>query len=107
MRSLFRIRLPIVGWNLVNADAHAIMFDGGQYPFELVGSPHYDRLRFGAAYEGLRRSIDIVVALLGLALLLPVLAAAAIAISLNSPGPPLYFQERVRRYGLPFPLLQL
>jgi lipopolysaccharide/colanic/teichoic acid biosynthesis glycosyltransferase len=58
-------------------------------------------------YEDVRRVIDVIVALLGLVLLLPFLAAAAVAIIFDSPGSPLYFQQRVGRYGRHFRLLKL
>jgi len=60
-----------------------------------------------AAYDAVQRAIDILVALVGLVLLLPVLAAAAVAVAIDSPGSPLYFQERVGRYGLPFRIVKL
>ncbi len=44
-----------------------------------------------------KRCLDVILAGLGLALALPVLAAAALAIKLTSPGPVLFAQER---YGL-------
>ncbi|HEX8689236.1 MAG TPA: sugar transferase, partial [Solirubrobacterales bacterium] len=53
------------------------------------------------------RVFDFVVAALALALLSPVLAIAAIAIKLGSPGPVIYRQRRVGRDGREFELLKL
>ncbi|HYM54107.1 MAG TPA: sugar transferase [Solirubrobacteraceae bacterium] len=54
-----------------------------------------------------RRSVDIVVSSLALALSAPLLAAAMIAIRLESPGPVIYRQRRAGRDGRPFDLLKL
>jgi lipopolysaccharide/colanic/teichoic acid biosynthesis glycosyltransferase len=55
----------------------------------------------------LRRGIDVAGALVGLVLAAPVLAAAAIAIRLGSPGHAIYRQRRVGRDGAPFDLYKL
>jgi exopolysaccharide biosynthesis polyprenyl glycosylphosphotransferase len=54
----------------------------------------------------LKRCIDIAASSLALALLMPLLAATAIAIKLTSRGPILFKQERVGRYGRPFHMLK-
>jgi lipopolysaccharide/colanic/teichoic acid biosynthesis glycosyltransferase len=54
-----------------------------------------------------RRLFDIVVAAVGLALASPVLAVAAIAIRLESPGHVLYRQRRVGRHGREFDVIKL
>jgi exopolysaccharide biosynthesis polyprenyl glycosylphosphotransferase len=51
-----------------------------------------------------KRSLDIALSLLLLALTLPVMAMAALAVRLDSPGPILYRQERVGLHGKPFTL---
>jgi len=55
----------------------------------------------------LRRLVDIVVSALTLALAAPVLALAAVAIRLESPGPVLFRQLRVGQNGHPFEVLKL
>lgn len=50
----------------------------------------------------LKRTLDIAVAALGLALLMPVFAVVALLIKLDSPGPVFFRQERVGRFGRPF-----
>ncbi len=53
------------------------------------------------------RVLDVLVAVCGLALSSPVLAVAAVAIRVTSPGPLLFRQERVGRQGRPFTVLKL
>jgi len=55
----------------------------------------------------IRRAIDVVVSAALLVLGLPLLAAATIAIRLESPGPALYRQRRVGLDGRPFDMLKL
>jgi lipopolysaccharide/colanic/teichoic acid biosynthesis glycosyltransferase len=54
-----------------------------------------------------KRLLDLIGALLGLALLWPLLAIAAIGIRLSSPGPVLHRARRAGRYGVPFEMLKL
>jgi lipopolysaccharide/colanic/teichoic acid biosynthesis glycosyltransferase len=54
----------------------------------------------------LRRSVDVVVSLLLLAVLVPVLLAVAVAVRLDSPGPVLYRAVRVGRGGGQFRMLK-
>ena len=55
----------------------------------------------------MRRLLDVLFACAGLCALAPVLAIAALAIKLDTPGPALYWQERVGRYGRVFRLVKL
>lgn len=55
----------------------------------------------------MNRPLEFVVALLLLVLFSPVLAAAAILIAIDSPGPVLFRQERVGRSMRPFHILKL
>ena len=55
----------------------------------------------------LRRAFDVVVAGLALALASPVLAAAIVAIRLETPGHPIYRQRRIGMDGRPFDVLKL
>lgn len=61
----------------------------------------------GDLRPGLPRSLEIVVSAFGLVVAAPLLAIAAVAILLTSPGPALFRQERVGRFGRPFLLLKL
>jgi lipopolysaccharide/colanic/teichoic acid biosynthesis glycosyltransferase len=55
----------------------------------------------------IRRLVDIAVSALVLLLSAPVLAAAALAIKLESPGPVIYRQRRVGQHGRQFDVLKL
>jgi lipopolysaccharide/colanic/teichoic acid biosynthesis glycosyltransferase len=55
----------------------------------------------------LRRAFDVVVAAFGLVVGAPVMAAAALAIRLESPGPVVYRQLRVGKDGREFDMLKL
>jgi lipopolysaccharide/colanic/teichoic acid biosynthesis glycosyltransferase len=57
--------------------------------------------------KGLPRAADLTIAVIGLAILSPLLLAAAIAIKLESRGPVLYRQRRVGRDGHIFELFKL
>lgn len=54
----------------------------------------------------LKRAFDIIVATLGLLLLAPLLAAIAILVRLDSPGPAFFCQQRVGRFGREFTILK-
>jgi lipopolysaccharide/colanic/teichoic acid biosynthesis glycosyltransferase len=54
----------------------------------------------------LKRLFDIIVSGLGLLALSPLLAAAALAVKLTSPGPVFFRQERIGRGGKPFFILK-
>jgi lipopolysaccharide/colanic/teichoic acid biosynthesis glycosyltransferase len=56
--------------------------------------------------RALKRTIDILGSALGLIMLSPVLVVIALAIKLSSPGPVLYRQKRIGRYGVPFTCLK-
>jgi exopolysaccharide biosynthesis polyprenyl glycosylphosphotransferase len=58
--------------------------------------------RGGRWMEGTKRALDVVLASIGLLAGLPVLALAAIAIRLDSPGPVLFGQERMGQGGKTF-----
>jgi len=49
-----------------------------------------------------KRAFDLVCAVLGLLLLAPLLLAVAVWIKLDSPGPVIFRQQRVGRFGVPF-----
>ncbi len=55
----------------------------------------------------IRRTVDIAVSALALALTSPMLVAAMVAIRLESPGPAIYRQRRVGRHGREFDVLKL
>src|SRR6187431_1817474 len=60
------------------------------------------RRQAASAREIFKRGFDLVVASLGLVLCLPFLALIALLIRLDSPGPVIFRQKRIGRYGDPF-----
>ncbi len=58
------------------------------------------------AYTVLKRSFDLVLAVLGVVLLSPMLLTIAFLVKLTSPGPILFRQKRVGRHGKQFTLLK-
>jgi lipopolysaccharide/colanic/teichoic acid biosynthesis glycosyltransferase len=60
-----------------------------------------------ASWHRYKRAIDIVIAALATFVVLPVMALAAIAIAVVSPGSPLFLQERVGKDGRRFKLFKL
>lgn len=52
--------------------------------------------------EVVRRTLDVLIATLGLILLSPLFVLLAICIKLDTPGPILYHAKRIGRYGKPF-----
>jgi exopolysaccharide biosynthesis polyprenyl glycosylphosphotransferase len=59
------------------------------------------------SYLAIKRLMDILMALTGLILTIPVLLFFCIAIKLETPGPAFYFQERVGRNGKYFKVIKL
>jgi exopolysaccharide biosynthesis polyprenyl glycosylphosphotransferase len=57
--------------------------------------------------ERVKRAFDFAASLLGLILLAPVLALVAIMVKMSSPGPVIFTQERIGRYGKPFQILKI
>lgn len=72
-----------------------------------AGLHEFDEIPLSLADRFVKRSIDVVGALVGLAIFLPVLLIAAIAVKLDSPGPVLFTQERVGQCGRKFRILKL
>ena len=72
-------------------------------PTTPLGSPARHRLGYAAS----KRLLDVAAAAVGLLLLSPLLAAAAVAVKLSSPGPVLFRQERVGLDGAPFTMFKL
>lgn len=62
-------------------------------------------MTMGAGYAG-KRVLDVVGASLGLLLLLPLLAAVAALVRIDSPGPVLFRQVRVGQGGRPFRIIK-
>ena len=62
--------------------------------------------RSRAGYRAAKRAMDVLASVLGLVLVSPILAVAALAVRLTSPGPVLFRQVRVGQHGRPFEILK-
>jgi len=71
-----------------------------------IGRRHYLDFAPTARVSGLKRALDLIVAVIGLVLLVPLLVAIAIAIKVDSPGSTLYGQVRVGKDGRHFRMLK-
>jgi lipopolysaccharide/colanic/teichoic acid biosynthesis glycosyltransferase len=60
-----------------------------------------------SGYDRVARALDLTIAVPGALVSLPVVAAAAVAIRLESPGNPIYTQTRIGRGGMPFEIYKL
>lgn len=76
----------------------------GRVELEHLSESTFGTLSPISAYMALKRGIDTLVALITLIVLFPVLAALAIVIRLNSPGPAIFRQQRMGYRGQPFTL---
>jgi lipopolysaccharide/colanic/teichoic acid biosynthesis glycosyltransferase/GT2 family glycosyltransferase len=61
----------------------------------------------GVIYRAAKRAVDVIGSFLGLVLASPLLAALAVAIKLDSPGPVFFVQERIGENGRPFHMVKL
>ena len=101
-------RLALVGPLMLSARALAL---GAGF---LVGTIHFAGTLPGQRHPVIpgwkrmvKRGIDIVGALIGLLISIPVVAVAAVAIKLDSPGPVFYQQGRIGENGRPFHIVKL
>ena len=73
------------------------------YPSHLIYS---NELRRSPIYCALQRVMSVVLSAVGLVLCAPFLAAIALLVKLDSPGPVLFVQERIGKGGRRFPLVK-
>jgi lipopolysaccharide/colanic/teichoic acid biosynthesis glycosyltransferase len=62
---------------------------------------------FPARYRYAKRALDLFIGLVGLIVCAPIIAALALLVRLDSPGPAFFVQSRVGQYGRLFPILKL
>jgi exopolysaccharide biosynthesis polyprenyl glycosylphosphotransferase len=65
-----------------------------------------DGFTVGRSADALKRLADVVIGIAMLALTVPAMAVAALAIKLDSPGPVFYRQQRAGRFGKPFTIFK-
>lgn len=54
----------------------------------------------------IKRSIDILISIMAIIILIPVYIILAVLVKLSSPGPILFFQERIGKGGVPFKIIK-
>lgn len=79
----------------------------GRVEIEHLSENTFGSLIPGIVYAKVKRAADLAAALVALPMLLPLLAAAAVAIKLDSPGPILFRQERMGYRGNKFTIVKL
>ena len=65
----------------------------------LLGVKH---MSLSGPRSAVKRALDLIVAVIGLIITLPIMLLIAIAIKIDSPGPVLFVQERIGKNGQPF-----
>lgn len=104
-----------LGWDLEGTSAELVLSSrltdvaGPRIHFRPVeGLPliHVEIPQFEGGKHVLKRALDVAVCSVAIVLLLPLLAAVAIAIRAESPGAVIFRQERVGRNGRTFPMLK-
>lgn len=65
-----------------------------------------ERIRGGCVKTGIPRGVEMILALGGLIVSSPLLLVGAVLVRFSSPGPVLFRQQRVGRFGKPFELLK-
>ena len=70
---------------------------------EVVALPSsYKRGKADNAYSPFKRALDIIVSLVAIFFLSPIMATVAIVVALDTKGSPIFVQERMGRYSVPF-----
>jgi len=72
------------------------------HPFSNIAYINVPKYLLSTWQSFLKRAIDIFVSVVALILLLPLLIFIAYKVKKSSPGPIIYKQERIGRYGIPF-----
>lgn len=75
---------------------------------DLYGEPliNISRSSMSDSGKNIKRALDVLVAAVALVLLLPVFAIVSVIIKATSPGPVLYFQERIGLHNKPFNIIK-
>lgn len=97
-----RLRVLPLPVTLVPFGTLAQLFQRARYDIGDTVAIELQRAALSPTEQAVKRSIDVVLSLVGLIVLSPILLAAAIAIRLDSPGPALFRQTRHGFNGRPF-----
>jgi len=77
----------VVDLNLLLSNGTTVIRPGGLYQY---------------GYAAMKRTVDLICSLLLLPLILPLMAVAAVAVKIDSPGPAFFKDSRLKRSGRPF-----
>jgi exopolysaccharide biosynthesis polyprenyl glycosylphosphotransferase len=110
-----REQVQDLGWQLENSGTELILVSSltdvagpriHMRPVEGLPMLHVDLPQYEGINHTMKRGIDLVLGGLAVLLLSPVLAAVALAVKLDSPGPVLFRQQRVGVAGTPFTMFK-
>jgi exopolysaccharide biosynthesis polyprenyl glycosylphosphotransferase len=110
-----REQVQNLGWQLENSGTELILVSSltdvagpriHMRPVEGLPMLHVDLPQYEGVNHTMKRGIDLVLGGLAVLLLSPVLAAVALAVRLESPGPVLFRQQRVGVAGSPFTMFK-
>jgi lipopolysaccharide/colanic/teichoic acid biosynthesis glycosyltransferase len=73
-----------------------------QEQWQAIERAYWSKHKGFRVYWMIKRMTDVILAIIGIVLLLPLLIVIAIAVRLSSPGPILFVQERLGKLGKPF-----
>ena len=114
LRKLARLSWPLAGFGLLMLLTRALAlgsgFIMGTIRFADYNAQQQPDLRqpvIPGWKQAIKRTVDIVGALVGLAISCPLIVIAAIAIKLDSPGPVFYLNTRIGEHGRPFRMMKL
>lgn len=100
--------LALIGPGMLFARALALGSSYALGTIEFSGTPRGARQPLIPGWKRFaKRGMDVVGAVAGLLISIPVVAIAALAIKLDSPGPVFYQQVRIGEHGKPFRILKL
>ena len=98
-RSFDRVRSAVP--HVLGADVEVLVVPGGQVDSATFTDP------LNVGHRLVKRALDLTAAIIGLLVFLPVLAVAMIAIKVDSPGSPIFSQDRLGAGGRRFRLYKL
>jgi exopolysaccharide biosynthesis polyprenyl glycosylphosphotransferase len=110
-----RQQVQDLGWQLENSGTELILVSTltdvagpriHMRPVEGLPMLHVDLPQYEGINHTVKRAVDLVLGGLAVLLLSPVLAAVALAVKLDSPGPVLFRQQRIGVAGTPFTMFK-
>ncbi len=114
LRKLARLSWPLAGYGLIMLVTRGLALGSGFVmgtirfaDYQEQAQPDLRQPAIPGWKQAVKRTVDIVGALVGLLISCPLIVIAAIAIKLDSPGPIFYANTRVGEHGRPFRMVKL